>query len=156
MQITLIQSEIEQALKNYINDIMSVKDGMEIEIQLKATRGEEGTTAIIDIVPLKTKPARAARVSGETSGKSDTVRAAAPAKVDPAPAQVAVEAEPQAQSESQAEAQADDAEQVADAADASDTAVEVAAEDAGQLPDNSSGEAPRQSLFAGLNRPKNS
>ena len=36
MQITLIQSEIEQALKNYINDIMSVKDGMEIEIQLKA------------------------------------------------------------------------------------------------------------------------
>ena len=69
MQITLIQSEIEQALKNYINDIMSVKDGMEIEIQLKATRGEEGTTAIIDIVPQKPKATRGSRTSGEIPAK---------------------------------------------------------------------------------------
>ena len=150
MQITLIQSEIEQALKNYINDIMSVKDGMEIEIQLKATRGEEGTTAIIDIVPLKTKPARAARVSGETSGKSDTVRAAAaPAKVDPAPAQVAVEAEPVA--ESVAEAEADDAEQVAEQAQEPE-AQEPAPVEAEQAPAE---EAPRKSLFAGLSKPQN-
>ncbi|AHC56579.1 hypothetical protein JJJA_0063 [Achromobacter phage JWDelta] len=52
MQITLVQSEIEQALKNYINEQVNVKEGMEIVIVLKATRGEEGTTAVIDI----TKP----------------------------------------------------------------------------------------------------
>lgn len=154
MQITLIQSEIEQALKNYINDIMSVKEGMEIEIQLKATRGEEGTTAIIDIVPLKTKPARP-RATGEASGKSDAPRAASTAKSDPAPAQVQVEPAPQAQNESLAEAQADDAEQVADATGDSDTAAEVVAEEAGQLPESPAGEPGRQSLFAGLNRPKN-
>ena len=150
MQITLIQSEIEQALKNYINDIMSVKDGMEIEIQLKATRGEEGTTAIIDIVPLKTKPARAARVSGETSGKSDTVRAAAaaPAKAEPVQA-AAVEAEPVA--ESVAEAEADDAEQVAEQAQEPE-AQEPAPVEAEQAPAE---EAPRKSLFAGLSKPQN-
>lgn len=49
MQITLVQSEIEQALKNFINEQVNVKEGMEINITLKATRGDEGTTAIIDI-----------------------------------------------------------------------------------------------------------
>lgn len=141
MQITLIQSEIEQALKNYINDIMSVKDGMEIEIQLKATRGEEGTTAIIDIVPQKPKAARGARVSGETSGKSDTVRAAAPAKAEPA----------QAVAESVAEAEADDAEQVAEQAQEPE-AQEPAPVEAEQAPAE---EAPRKSLFAGLSKPQN-
>lgn len=142
MQITLIQSEIEQALKNYINDIMSVKDGMEIEIQLKATRGEEGTTAIIDIVPQKPKAARGARVSGETSGKSDTVRAAAaPVKAEPA----------QAVAESVAEAEADDAEQVAEQAQEPE-AQESAPVEAEQAPAE---EAPRKSLFAGLSKPQN-
>lgn len=56
MQITLVQSEIEQALTNYINDIMTVKDGMAISITLRATRGEEGTTAVIDILPLGQTP----------------------------------------------------------------------------------------------------
>lgn len=56
MQITLIQSEIEQALTNYINDIMTVKDGMTISITLRATRGEEGTTAVIDILPIGQTP----------------------------------------------------------------------------------------------------
>ena len=95
MQITLIQSEIEQALKNYINDIMSVKDGMEIEIQLKATRGEEGTTAIIDIVPQKPKTPRGSRTSGEAPAKVEPVKAAAaPAKAEPAQAVAEVEPEP--------------------------------------------------------------
>jgi hypothetical protein len=50
MQITIVQAEIEQAIRNYIQDQINVKDGMRIDIALKATRGEEGTTAIIDIV----------------------------------------------------------------------------------------------------------
>lgn len=137
MQITLIQSEIEQALKNYINDIMSVKDGMEIEIQLKATRGEEGTTAIIDIVPQKPKAARGGRTSGEVPAKAEPVKAAAaPVKAEPA----------QAVAESVAEAEADDAEQVAEQAQ------EPAPVEAEQAPAE---EAPRKSLFAGLSKPQN-
>lgn len=50
MQVTLVQSEIEQALRDFIHSQISVKEGMEIVIVLKATRGDEGTTAIIDIV----------------------------------------------------------------------------------------------------------
>lgn len=142
MQITLIQSEIEQALKNYINDIMSVKDGMEIEIQLKATRGEEGTTAIIDIVPQKPKAARGGRTSGEVPAKAEPVKAtAAPAKAEPA----------QAVAESVAEAEADDAEQVAEQAQEPE-ALEPAPVEAEQAPAE---EAPRKSLFAGLSKPQN-
>ena len=142
MQITLIQSEIEQALKNYINDIMSVKDGMEIEIQLKATRGEEGTTAIIDIVPQKPKAVRGGRSSGEIPAKAEPVKAAAaPVKAEPA----------QAVAESVAEAEADDAEQVAEQAQEPE-ALEPAPVEAEQAPAE---EAPRKSLFAGLSKPQN-
>ena len=142
MQITLIQSEIEQALKNYINDIMSVKDGMEIEIQLKATRGEEGTTAIIDIVPQKPKAARGGRTSGEIPAKAEPVKAAAdPVKAEPA----------QAVAESVAEAEADDTEQVAEQAQEPE-AQEPAPVEAEQAPAE---EAPRKSLFAGLSKPQN-
>ena len=142
MQITLIQSEIEQALKNYINDIMSVKDGMEIEIQLKATRGEEGTTAIIDIVPQKPKAARGGRTSGEVPAKAEPVKAAAaPAKAEPN----------QAVAESVAEAEADDAEQVAEQAQEPEAQAPAPVE-AEQAPAE---EAPRKSLFAGLSKPQN-
>lgn len=51
MQVTLIQSEIEQALVNYINDQINVKPGMRITIELRATRGETGMQALVDIVP---------------------------------------------------------------------------------------------------------
>lgn len=141
MQITLIQSEIEQALKNYINDIMSVKDGMEIEIQLKATRGEEGTTAIIDIVPQKPKTSRGRLTSGEVPAKAEPAKAAAPAKAEAA----------QAVAESVAEAEADDAEQVAEQAQEPE-ALEPAPVEAEQAPAE---EAPRKSLFAGLSKPQN-
>ena len=144
MQITLIQSEIEQALKNYINDIMSVKDGMEIEIQLKATRGEEGTTAIIDIVPQKPKAARGGRTSGEVPAKAEPAKAAAPAKAEAA--QAVAEADPEPVAESVAEAEADDAEQVAEQAQ------EPAPVETEQAPAE---EAPRKSLFAGLSKPQN-
>lgn len=57
MQVTLVQAEIEAAITNYINDIMTVKDGMAITITIRATRGEEGTTAVIDILPQGQAPA---------------------------------------------------------------------------------------------------
>lgn len=51
MQITLVQSEIETALRNYVTSLLNVREGHRIDITLKATRGEDGSTALIDIVP---------------------------------------------------------------------------------------------------------
>lgn len=50
MQITLIQAEIETAIKQYVEDLINIKDNMEIAIDLKAGRGVDGFTAAIDIV----------------------------------------------------------------------------------------------------------
>ena len=51
MQITLVQNEIETALRNYVTSLLNVREGHRIDITLKATRGEDGSTAVIDIVP---------------------------------------------------------------------------------------------------------
>jgi hypothetical protein len=50
MQIIIIQSEIEQAIRNHILAQINIKDGMRIDIDLSATRGAEGFKATIDIV----------------------------------------------------------------------------------------------------------
>lgn len=51
MQIILVQSEINEALKNYVMSQINIKDGMEVSIDLAATRGEDGFKATISIVP---------------------------------------------------------------------------------------------------------
>lgn len=60
MQITLNQDEIFSALDAYVRSQISVKDGMEISIDMKAGRGENGYSATIDIVPEGTAKAAAA------------------------------------------------------------------------------------------------
>lgn len=50
MQLTLVQTEIEEALRQYVTNQVAVKDGKRIDITLRATRGAEGYQAIIDIV----------------------------------------------------------------------------------------------------------
>lgn len=49
MQITLDQDEIHDALKDYVRQRISIKENQHIEIDLKNGRGENGTTAIINI-----------------------------------------------------------------------------------------------------------
>ena len=49
MIITLNQSEIEAALTAHINNLMNLKDGVAIKYEFKATRGDEGFTAVLDI-----------------------------------------------------------------------------------------------------------
>lgn len=49
LQITLNQTEIEIAVKNYIQKRMVFKEGTDIQIDMKASRGAEGFTAIIDV-----------------------------------------------------------------------------------------------------------
>ena len=79
MQIVLIQAEIEKAIRNYVNSIVKVAEGVDIVIDLKSTRGDTGFTANIDLV------------------ETDVERAAAPA---PTPAPVPKAAAAKANTES--------------------------------------------------------
>ena len=75
MQIVLIQAEIEKAIRNYVNSIVKVAEGVDIVIDLKSTRGDTGFTANIDLV------------------ETDVERAAAPAATPtPAPKAAAAKA----------------------------------------------------------------
>ena len=78
MQIIIVQSEIETAIRNHILSLIDVKEGARIDIDLSATRGADGFKATIDIV------------SGDAV-KPEPTKAAAPAE-EPAP-QVAQDAE---------------------------------------------------------------
>jgi hypothetical protein len=51
MQITIIETEIKTAIRNHILGLISVREDMKIDIDLRATRGQEGFTAIVDILP---------------------------------------------------------------------------------------------------------
>ena len=51
MKITIVQAEIEAAIVSHIRSLVSVREGMDITVQLAATRGSEGFTAAIDILP---------------------------------------------------------------------------------------------------------
>lgn len=66
MQITIVQTEIEQAIIAHIKNQVTVKEGMAIDVSLRATRGDEGFQALINIypesekiAPATTKPAKA-------------------------------------------------------------------------------------------------
>jgi hypothetical protein len=49
MQITINQTEIERAISEYLNKRIKIEDGVEVAIDIRATRGPEGITAVIDI-----------------------------------------------------------------------------------------------------------
>ena len=92
MQIVLIQAEIEKAIRNYVNSIVKVAEGVDIVIDLKSTRGDTGFTANIDLVetgveraaapaPTPTPAPKAAAVKANTES-SDDLAAAAKKKSD--------------------------------------------------------------------------
>lgn len=51
MKITIGQSEIESAVKTYILSIMTLAEGANIDVDFSATRGPEGLTANINVLP---------------------------------------------------------------------------------------------------------
>lgn len=55
MQITLNQDEIETAIKDYVSNQIVIAEDMEIAIDMKAGRGDNGYTATLDIRPAKVK-----------------------------------------------------------------------------------------------------
>ena len=105
MQIVLIQAEIEKAIRNYVNSIVKVAEGVDIVIDLKSTRGDTGFTANIDLVetgvertaaPAPTPaPAPKAAAAKANTESSDDLAAAAKKKPDMAVAaeQVALKIE---------------------------------------------------------------
>ena len=108
MRIILVQAEIELALRAYVLNQISVREGQEITIAFKNTRGDDGATAEIDIsTPSDTVPAKvpstllkrqaaptllaAAQPASQTASEPDVEEDASdPSNGSPAPA---VEAE---------------------------------------------------------------
>lgn len=118
MQIVLIQAEIEKAIRNYVNSIVKVAEGVDIVIDLKSTRGDTGFTANIDLVetgveraaapaPTPTPAPKAAAAKAITES-SDDLAAAAKKKSD-----MAVAAEQAALKKEQEQEQAREAAAVA-------------------------------------------
>ncbi|WAK44952.1 hypothetical protein Fifi067_00032 [Erwinia phage Fifi067] len=154
MQVTLNQQEIETALKTYINDQITIKDGMEITIDLKAGRGPEGFSANIDIAPPKTP------VKGQ---------AAAAAKPTPAVAKPVVKQEPKPETQTnntvvagaatnagdvkpETQPEVNEQEQQTEVKDEADAQAEQQVE----VQEEVQAEAkPRASLFGGLKKPTN-
>ena len=50
MQISINQTEIEQAILDFIKKRINIVEGTQVDIEMKATRGSEGFSAIIDIM----------------------------------------------------------------------------------------------------------
>ena len=60
MQVTLVQTQIEQAIADYISARMPGATRDDMKIDLRATRGDEGYTAVVNVDPEHisvTKPA---------------------------------------------------------------------------------------------------
>lgn len=57
MQIILVQTEVEQALRNFVASRLTLAEGTTFSIDLAATRGVNGITATIDLVEPGQKPA---------------------------------------------------------------------------------------------------
>lgn len=163
MQLILTQTDIETALIRYANDLITVKEGMTITVELKATRGADGATAIIDISPAA---ASTAGTASSTPAKTATAKAE-PVKQTPAaktPVEPKADAKPEVVADANAKDQAADL-QITQAENVvNDNVKDVTPEDEPE-PEVEQEEEPEQeaetpaakpaSLFAGLRKPKN-
>lgn len=49
LEITIDQNEIETAIRNHVGNMLTIRDGQNVSISLKAGRGENGFSATIEI-----------------------------------------------------------------------------------------------------------
>ena len=173
MRIILVQAEIELALRAYVLNQISVREGQEITIAFKNTRGDDGATAEIDIstpsanipakvpsTPLKRTiapaPVEALGTASEPEVEEDT---SDPSDGSPAPA---VEAESDTTA-SEEEAPVQDASTTSEA-DTADETVNQKEEEPVSKPasflkptaqPSDEAPAPSKSLFANLTKPVN-
>lgn len=145
MQITLVQTEVEQALRDYVANRLTLAEGTTFSIELAATRGEKGITATIELI----EPPKAGQVAAVAV--KTTVKAPAPApSVTEKPAPVAEQPAQQA-----TETAADSAQVTGEGQPQADS--QEAASDPKESADAQQEAAPvGKSLFGGLKRPVNS
>lgn len=169
MQITLIQTEIEEAIRDYVSRQLTVREGMRIDIELKATRGAEGYQAFIDIVdqdserkpseeqaqdiqvPIQVQPfSVAAILENAAAAATKKVTATATRRT---PKAATVEPKPEPEVEAADAAEDDGVQREDDTAGEDDTSATVGVDEdsAEEAPP-----APTRSLFGGLTRPQNS
>lgn len=149
MQIILVQHEIETALRNHVTSLLQVREGNRIDITLKATRGEEGSTALIDIVPDNTVAVGQAVIS---SAAVTTQTAARPVVRGLSPQRSSAAAsspEPEAVAEAAGQASSGDAQ----AEIATGDVAQGEADQAATGTDSAQGSARPTGLFAHLKKP---
>ena len=81
MQITINQAEIEDAIRTFVRSQLPALGKVQIIIDLRATRGADGTTAVIELVPVKQDEVTIQQVVAKTTGQMPTL---APAQFTPA------------------------------------------------------------------------
>ena len=173
MRIILVQAEIELALRAYVLNQISVREGQEITIAFKNTRGDDGATAEIDIstpsanipakvpsTPLKRTiapaPVEAPVTASEPEVEEDT---SDPSDGSPAPA---VEAESDTMASGE-EAPVQNASTTSEADTAAETVNQKEEEPVSQpasflkptAQPSDEAPAPSKSLFANLTKPVN-
>lgn len=74
MRIILVQAEIELALRAYVLNQIAVKDGQDISITFKNTRGDDGATAEIDITTPSISSGSPTIVGNEPQKSTQTVK----------------------------------------------------------------------------------
>ena len=173
MRIILVQAEIELALRAYVLNQISVREGQEITIAFKNTRGDDGATAEIDIstpsantpakmpsTPVKRTPAPAPVEAPVTASEPEVEEDTSdPSDGSPAPA-VKAESDTTASEE---EAPVQDASTTSEADTAAETVnqkeEEPVTEPASFLKPTAQpsdeAPAPSKSLFANLTKPVN-
>lgn len=161
MQITLNQTEIETALRRYVNEQVNIREGHEVIIDLKAGRGENGFSATIDIVPADT-PKASEPVAPSTATTSKPLGIQDKVRGKPQPVQEtqipdapesAQEAAQEATPETATTAQAEP-ETAATAADAAQEQGSEGGEEEQAAPPETTDKP--KSLFANLQKPRNS
>ena len=162
MRITLNQNEIQQALRNYVNELISVGEGMVVTVTL-----DDNASALVEILPEGEEPnvvtppvvERAPRQQRRT--KAEMAAATAPTEVVVAPVVAAevpvVETAVVVPVVVETEAAAEVAQAVSEAAPPEvETEAEVAPPVAEAVVETApTTEAPRASLFANLRKPVN-
>lgn len=154
MQITLVQSEIEQALRTYVNNLINIKEGTQINIDLSAGRGADGFKATIDIVQLGDVVAPVVQTQkAETKPAAEEKPTKPEPKKDKVQTQQAEKKAEQTQTLTGAVAEAGSAQLAGEAQPEPENAAEpeVQAEAEAQVEQA----APRKSLFGGLSKPTN-
>lgn len=84
MKIILVQAEIELAIRAYVLTQIAVKDGQDITIDFKNTRGDDGTTAEINITSPNMAPAPNEQPVQKPAQTATSGRQTAPVKQIPA------------------------------------------------------------------------